>query len=408
MNAPVTDTKLEELLLIELTKDSKILAQLQEGNLYSFEQMVKTRFDTLFNSCVETMLQASAEAQQEALRTRYTREGLSKFDLRPLQIELHTGYRVYVQSLYAKKVDSSLEGSRHTLARYWSIIGNCSPYRLSQVGICASISPSYDIGNELLTNFSVKQSTSRVRKITNELSDYCFEKDEFLCLSEDETLSGKRVVLSIDGGRTRTKSYKVNEGIDLRKSSYETPWCEPKLFVLQVLDEAGEIMKGNLPIYGTRFSEEDIISLLKRFLVKLEISKAKEVQIVADGAPWIWNRLKPLLIELGVKETQIVETLDHPHACEYVYKIIQQIPKREGKKRISALLNQFKTWLWEGEAAKIVTECRVLFKRPSQELQRWINYLEKHQKKCNTLVIKNLTGCVAVELLNLESEESLI
>jgi hypothetical protein len=381
MNAPVTDTKLVELLQIEFQKETKILDYLQQGDLYNFEQLLKSKFDDLFNKSVEILLQASALEQQEFLRARYKTAGLSKFKLRPMLIELHTGYRVEVKSLYAKKVEKSVEGSRHTLERYWSIIGHCSPFRLSQVGICAAISPSYDVGNELLMNFSAHQSTSRVRKITGALADYCFDKDESLCLSQEETLTGKRVVLSIDGGRTRTKSYKPSEGKNLRSTSYETPWCEPKLFVIQVLDEEGEIAKGNLPIYGTRFSEEDVINLLKCFLIKLNIEQAKEVQIVADGAGWIWNRLKPMLLELGVNEAQIIETIDHPHASEYVHKIIQQLPTRVGKKKINALLNQFKTWLWEGNALKIVAECRLLFRKPTQELNRWINYLEKHEKK---------------------------
>jgi hypothetical protein len=381
MSAPVTDTKLVEIFLSEVQKDSKILACLKCGDLYNFEQMVKSKSDDLFNVSMGSMLRQSALEQQGFLRERYRPEGFSKFTVRPMEVELHTGYRVEVKGLYAKKVVPHVEGSRHMLSRYWSIVGSSSPLRLGQVGMCAAISPSYDLGNELVKQFSAKQSTGRVRKIAGALADYCFDKDESFCLSQEETLKDKRVVLSIDGGRTRTKLYKPNEGKDLRYASYETPWCEPKLFVIQVLDEEGGIAKGNLPIYGTRFSEEDVLSLLKRFLIKLNIEQAKEVQIVADGAAWIWNRLRPLLLELGVKAAQITETIDHPHASEYVHKIAQQLPARLGKKKINALLDQFKTWLWEGNAMKIVAECRAVFKRPTQEVQRWINYFDKHKNR---------------------------
>ena len=53
---------------------------------------------------------------------------------------------------------------------------------------------------------------------------------------------------------------------------------------------------------------------MKKYLIKLEIHKAEHVQLVADGAPWIWNNVKDILLALNVEASRITETLDYYHA----------------------------------------------------------------------------------------------
>ncbi len=93
---------------------------------------------------------------------------------------------------------------------------------------------------------------------------------------------------------------------------------EPKLFVIDVLDENGRPDQQELPIYGCQFNEEDVLHLLERYLIKLDIKRAKHVQLVADGAPWIWNRVPKLLRNVGVRENQLTQTLDFYHATQYI------------------------------------------------------------------------------------------
>ena len=128
-------------------------------------------------------------------------------------------------------------------------------------------------------------------------------------------------------------------------------------------------MRKHLPIYGVRFGQQDVLSLLSEYLETLEIAQAKSVQIVADGAAWIWHDIKAMLLQAGVQGAAIVETLDYAHASEYVSKIIQKLPASTSVHKKSSLRAGFLGWLWEGEALKIVQECKVLFKRPCQELQ---------------------------------------
>jgi hypothetical protein len=397
MNLTVTVAKVIEMVSIEIIKEGEIMSNLLSGNLYTSELLVRDLAHEIFNGVMGVALVHAAKAVNINLLASYENEGMRNFEFRPLNIELHTGHRVVVDSLYAKRIDDGHQGSRHLLSRQWSLSANCSPLRVSQVSVTGAICPSYDIGNEVVKTFGSIQSTSRIRNIVQEFSDWCYGRDTSLVIAPGETLSGKRVVISIDGGRTRTREYKAYKGIveqkDRRKCSYETPWREPKMFVIQTLTESGEIDRKELPIYGTRFGEEDVLKLLSSFLVTLQIKDAKGVQIVADGAPWIWNNVKTLLVQAGVSESKIVETLDYPHASEYLTKLVEKMPKHVSTTEKKCLYTEFKTWLWEGNVLQIAEKCRTLFKRQSKEVRRWINYLEKHAERTQYAHFKAVKWC---------------
>lgn len=403
MEHAATITKLSKKLCKAVLDDKEMRNSLFSGDFHSFELELKGLCTDLFNSAMQELLSCVSMEVCEQEKQRYEQTGMRKFEARNLSIELHTGHKVEVANLYAKSVDEQFSGNRHLLARYWSVIEGCSPLRLSQVGMCSALAPSYDIGNELLKSLVSAQGVSRVRKITQGLADWCSEREVDLALEEKEHLIGKRVVISIDGGRTRTKVYGdiLTQGCaDLRKQNYQTPWCEPKLFVIQVLDEKGELSRVNLPIYGVRFAEQDVLNLLRDYLVSLKIEQAASVQIVADGAQWIWNNLPALLVELGVPKQRIIETLDHAHAIKYVGDIIKEIPDTISEQEKNTLRTKFSTWLWQGKSLKIVRKCRALFDNPSKDVNAWINYLEKHVNRTQYAHLKkdkNLCGSGIVE-----------
>lgn len=401
MTPSTTTTKLANKLSEVILADEKFQELLSKGDLHAFEKEVMNLVLSIFNLVCALVLYQMSKKVCGGVKKTYQEKGLKKLVWRPFKFELSTGHEITVQSLYAKTIKDQRITERHLLAHHWSIVGHASPLRVSQTGMCGALSPSYDIANELLKVVGVERSVTRTRNIVTALAEFSFDKEVDLCLGENETLAGKRVVMAVDGGRTRTKKYKVPKAKKgnkakkciskiiprtakgkpiplgaLRSSSYDTPWREPKLFVIQVLDDEGQIC--NLPIYGTRFAEEDMLLLLKSYLERLGINQAKEVQIVADGAPWIWNNMRPLLLELGVPSERIVETLDYYHAVSYVNLLVGSMTKKLSKKEKKDLGSQFKTLLWEGKAAEIVKLCREKITTPTDLQTRWINYLEKH------------------------------
>ena len=379
---PATASKIQEFFENQVLSElENWQQQLVDGDLLGFEQSLQEHLKTLHNKvCVELLPQAS-EQVFDNLKKEAKTQGCRKIVKRDLSVRLATGHKMKVKSPYVKQPPDDYHQERHLMAKHWNMIGGASPKLYDQVGFCTAIAPSFDSGYQILNKFGASICVSSVQKLSKRLADKCQQVGEAkLSLDKSESVANKTVVIGMDGGRTRTREYTGylnKEG----NRCYETPWREPKLFVIEVLDEQGKADRKELPIYGTRFDQQDLFELLRKYLGALDIHLAKRVQIVGDGAPWIWNHLKSMLIEIGVSEDRLTETLDVWHGSQYVHKLIDNMGTRKTKPEKRKLKSQFEFWLWNGESDKIVDCCKAIFKRKNDTVRRCITYLEKHLSK---------------------------
>lgn len=374
-------SKFLEKTIVARLKD--LCEPLIQGHLSGYEKLLNELLQSTFNYISDLLLPGIADQLQSVLVAKGHELGGRKLEMRPLKVSLSTGHQIVVPSPYVRQLpkDKGWRGSRHMLARHWHVIGGASPELYSKVGYCSALGPSYDLASQTLEVFGIDKPTSGVRDLTNHLANYCQDYGEDqLMLDAQETLARKRVVISLDGGRTRTRTYngKSNQA---GNATYDTSWNEPKLFVIDILAEDGQLDRRELPIYGCRFGQDDVLKLLEAYLKELEVAQAEQVQVLADGAPWIWNEIQPMLLRLGLTEDRIVQTLDYYHASQYVHQLVEHMPRRVGQTERKAYLSQFKYWLWQGTSDLIVAKCREIYKRPGQLVNRWINYLDKHQDK---------------------------
>lgn len=386
-----TASKIQEFFENEVSSQLKNWTDLLvSGDLLGFEQCLKEQLTKLHNKLCEELLPQAAEAVFDNLQTHAKQEGCRKIVQRNLTIRTRTGHLVEVKSPYVKQPPEHYTEERHLLNDHWSLIGGASPGLYDQVGFCTAIAPSFEAGYQLLDKFGVCICLSSVQKLSQQLADKCQAVGEAqLSLKAQESVANKTVVIGIDGGRTRTRQYTGNKN-EAANQCYETPWREPKLFVIDVLDDNGKVEREELPIYGTRFSQDDLFDLLEQYLDRLDITKAKQVQIIGDGAPWIWNNIKPKLLSMGVKESLITETLDVWHGSEYVHKLIDNMGSRKTEPEKRKLKSQFEDLLWNGKSDKIVEQCKVIFKRQNDTVRRCIAYLDKHLSKTQYTDFKKL------------------
>ena len=157
-------------------------------------------------------------------------------------------------------------------------------------------------------------------------------------LKPGENVAGKRVISSVDGGRTRMPEPNPDKKASLsskgKRAKFDTPWQEPKLFVIHILDKDGSIMKTGLPIYAVINDANRCFDLLADYLPKLNIKEAAEILFIADGANWIWNRAKATLLNLSVSEHKITEAVDFYHAVEHISELISKLRKIEITKKM--------------------------------------------------------------------------
>jgi len=134
-----------------------------------------------------------------------------------------------------------------------------------------------------------------------------------------ETVAGRRVVLSTDGGRIRIRRTKRGPKTAKGRNRYRTDWREPKVLIIYVVDDQGRMDREFLAVLdGTLAGPEALFRLMESYLRELQITTADRVLFVADGARWIWNRVGPLLRRLGVKPDRIDELVDFYHAVEHL------------------------------------------------------------------------------------------
>lgn len=373
-------TKIQSFVEKELTDEVFEFVELCNwGDIGSFEAQLWKLVLGLYNLTAECILTESARQVEEELRAKARRLGLRKLESRPMKIQIRTGHYVKVQGLYARQAPRGYQGKRQLLNAHWKLLQAASPGYYSSVCLFSVLSPSFEVASHILSVQGIHHNRDRVQKLCQALGERCKDHQAELSRSPGETLKGKRVLIGIDGGRTRMREYTGSKN-EAGNARFKTPWMEPKMFVIEVLDEHGNLDRSELPLYGCLFGDDELFDLLDQHLKGLDIDHAEQVQIVADGAPWIWNRVKQRLLALGVAAQKIVETVDFYHASEYVHKIVAGLGGKL-KKKANSILQQFKQWLWEGNIQSIVEQCDQYFSKPSPEIKRYIGYLDKNKDR---------------------------
>ncbi len=148
-------------------------------------------------------------------------------------------------------------------------------------------------------------------------------------------LAGRRVVIGTDGGRCRMRipARCGRRRKKTRHRGYQTPWQEPKVLVIYILDARGRIDHAFRPVYDATMGDcNAVFSMLVAYLRALGGHLAQQLVVVGDGAKWIWERVAELAAAVGIKSHKVVEVLDWYHAVETLHEI-SRIPARWGKTR---------------------------------------------------------------------------
>jgi len=349
MQIPQSVSKILKRKLLELLSSTEWLKVLLEEGLYKFEQLlyeaVLSLYDQIIKSLIDYLIKSKLfEKIQRALAKE---KDLKKLRTRPVQLQLRTGTKIRFDSLYAKKVPIDHEGTRHLSLIALRSSDGASPMYKSICCLQSVLCPSFDVTESLLRYQGIKANSNRIRSVSLSLAKDAMKERTTVQLEQGESLKGKHVIIAIDGGRTRTKVY-TNEKKSKRDQEFDTPWREPKMFVITTYDEQGRISKERKPIYDGTFGDKEMVNLLSQYLQELEIDKAASVQVLADGALWIWNRVIPMLQELGVEKEKIIETLDYYHGIEHLNDLKAYLEKDQDK-----LFGKLKDSLWQGDIKKM-------------------------------------------------------
>jgi hypothetical protein len=203
------------------------------------------------------------------------------------------------------------------------------------------------------------------------------------------------------GGRLRERRRKRGrKKADQKRQGYHTDWKEPKLFIVYVLDNEGQVVKSFAPLHdATMRNHEGLFALLERYLDALDLERVARIVFCGDGAPWIWSGVEALCQRRGLDQARVDQVIDYTHAKQNLQELIELLPAR--LQREGRLAKQWRDWLWQDDLEALHQSlCETLQgKKKVQALNKWDNHFARNQKRLQYARFRDLavpcgSGCV--------------
>jgi hypothetical protein len=388
----------------------------QPGDLESIEKTVHQAFARGADMMVAGLIAgaiASESLQQAAAATgKQFSQPLQKGRERTIAVRLLGGMLIWATTLYcAPKKKRFARGDRPrvgldiTLAQFGFGKG-VSPGLQSRVARSVALCPSIAFAHQELARQGVHLDVKAVKRITyqcgNGLLSLRRHRIELLRqgkLPAGDELAGKRVSVQIDGGRMKIRGklgLKTGNREPLDEDglptadppgrsqkraarTYDADWREPKLMTIFVHDATGRMEKETqATIDGTLEGPDAIAEIVAMHLHRLGAARAKSVAFVADGAPWIWDRIDKIVELAGLGDVPVHQVLDCCHAVHHVSLALAAIGLNRQER--NPLYRRHRTLLRNGQWREVVDELSQLDDgdESMEGLQTEIAYLRRH------------------------------
>jgi hypothetical protein len=328
---------------------------------------------------------------------------------RTVRIRLLGGLLIWLSSFYCepkiglfRKAHPDAQGLYVELAQF-GFTKFESPALQSRVARQAALCPSLALAQDELSRSGVRLDVKTVRRVTHQtglgllsLRRYELEQWRSGKLPAGEELKGKHVSVQIDGGRTRLRGELENVDASARQAeppseedqgrskakprrTFRAQWREPKLAIIFVHDEHGRMVESvKATVEGTFQGPDAITELVAMHLHRLGAAQAESITFVADGAPWIWDRIGRIVELAKLDKSRVHEVLDNCHAVHHVSLALVALGLEEHSRH--ELYRQYRTLLRNGSWRQVVDELKELAtgKPGEDEVVTELTYLRKH------------------------------
>jgi hypothetical protein len=320
------------------------------------------------------------EAEKNLLKS-YPRK-MKNMGGRTVNIRMLGGTLVSIKVTYYHQKSDDKSRSKKGFYPKLMLLGihdRCTPALCSRASLFATAACSFEEARRLMeTLYGFKLDIKTIRLICNRFAfraRTCFTDGE---VPIKEEFKGKRVVVSADGGRVRTRKNKRGKKTKKNRSRYKTDWREPKLILVYVVNENGEKDRKIPPVMDASLDGPDaIFAMLLYYLKKLGVACADQLLFVSDGAVWIWDRIASLISTLGIESKQCILVLDFYHAVEHLTSIATQ--KKWAQADAKKWVNKQRRRLLNGKLDIFIQEIEELCDGSVNEiLIRERDYFKKH------------------------------
>jgi len=204
-------------------------------------------------------------------------------------------------------------------------------------------------------------------------------------------LAGQRVRVSLDGGRVRTRRRRRGRKTAKGRHGFSTPWREPRLLVIDILNAQGQPDRLRLPLYDVLIGDAEAVwALLIGYLRLLGAAYADVVEFIADGAEWIWKRVERLRTLAEIPPSTLVEVLDFYHASQYLSETIatdRSMPKAQRRALYKRLRHALR---YQVDGVEVVTEAlhALATTRRGKAITRAVRYLAVHAHRMRYVTLE--------------------
>jgi len=200
-------------------------------------------------------------------------------------------------------------------------------------------------------------------------------------LPERSLIEGRRLRVSIDGGRARTRcTFTERRKRKNGRRAFEVPWREPRLITVDVLTDDAKLDPTVPPIYEVDLGDADrVFELLAGLLRYIGAHLATEVMFVSDGADWIWDRTDELIRRAGLDPDRVHLILDFYHASEHVFAALKACKNLSDDERRAKYKDLRRKMLKPDGVEVVITVLSALARgRRAKAVNKEIRYLRQH------------------------------
>lgn len=311
---------------------------------------------------------------------RYRSEGM-----RPVTIKTASGVEIVIWVRYYVKQGGNRRRNKnrgvYPALLLLGIQDHCTPNLASEIGALAAAMSSYEEVQATLERRGIRFDDNTIRDLAYRLAQRARAIQQQGFADYEIKLSGKRVVVSTDGGRLRIRKNKPGKKTAKGRTRYRTDWKEPKVLIIYVVGPDGQKERSIAPfIDATMKGPNEVFALIAYYLEKLGAVQAEHVVFVADGAEWIWNRVPALGEKLGLKPNQFHQVLDFYHAVEHLTKVAG-LRKSWSQKQRKSWVKKQRGLLIKGLVAKVIEAIQSLCHgRYSRSIRTELNYFITHRE----------------------------
>lgn len=377
--------------------------------LEALEREIRQRTDRLGSLLVGHHLQqaldsAALQAEQEQLGRQWPKplknDGRVKVGIRTAQ-----GHTVPVWVTYYRRQGQRRSGKRHAgVYAGWVLLGlydRCTPGLAAEVSLLAAMLGSLDEAQAVLADRGMALDTKTVRLIAYRYAARARLEQQLDTALFQDTVAGRRVVISSDGGRLRLRESKRGPKTTQGRQRYTGAWREPKVLIIYVVNTEGKREASFAPVIDATLQGPDaVFALLRTYLQRLAITQADQVLFIADGAPWIWKRVPRLVYALGLPAAQVHQLLDFYHAVQRLGQVAALRTDWSAKAR-TRWRTQQRHLLLQGEVEQVMAAVRVICRgRNSKAIRTHHAYFVKNQSRmtyAKLMAMKLPIGSGAIE-----------